>query len=49
MAGEELRILRVPGVKLRRSLGVVHHPRRTLSRAAAAMLALLLPHQEAAK
>jgi DNA-binding transcriptional LysR family regulator len=49
MAGEELRILRVPGVKLRRSLGVVHHPRRTLSRAAAAMLALLLPHQETAK
>jgi len=48
MADHELRILKIPGVRLRRSLGVVHHPRRTLSRAAAAMLELLLPHQETA-
>lgn len=31
----------VTGVRLSRDLGVVHHPRRVLSRAAAAMLALL--------
>ncbi len=31
----------VNGVRLSRDLGVVHHPRRVLSRAAAAMLALL--------
>jgi DNA-binding transcriptional LysR family regulator len=43
MADAELCILRIPGVALRRSLGVVYHPRRTLSRAADAMLQLLLP------
>jgi DNA-binding transcriptional LysR family regulator len=46
MAGDDLRILQIPGVNLRRSLGVVYHPRRTLSRAAEAMLALLLPDKE---
>lgn len=39
----ELRILKINGINLRRSLGVVYHPRRTLSRAAQAMLDLLLP------
>ncbi|MGH8494148.1 MAG: LysR family transcriptional regulator [Moraxellaceae bacterium] len=39
----ELRILKIDGIDLRRSLGVVYHPRRTLSRAAQAMLDLLLP------
>jgi DNA-binding transcriptional LysR family regulator len=39
----ELRILKINGIDLRRSLGVVYHPRRTLSRAAQAMLDLLLP------
>lgn len=43
MADAELRILNVNGIRLRRSLGVVYHPRRTLSRAASAMLDLLLP------
>lgn len=37
----ELKILDIEGIHLRRSLGVVYHPRRTLSRAAAAMLELL--------
>jgi DNA-binding transcriptional LysR family regulator len=46
MADHELHILKIPGVNLRRSLGVVYHPRRTLSRAASAMLALLMPHPE---
>lgn len=46
MADHELRILQIPGIALRRSLGVVYHPRRTLSRAAGAMLQLLLPDQE---
>lgn len=39
----ELKILKINGIDLRRSLGVVYHPRRTLSRAAQAMLDLLLP------
>ncbi|MDQ8037362.1 MAG: LysR family transcriptional regulator [Pedobacter sp.] len=43
MADAELRILKINGIDLRRSLGVVYHPRRTLSRAAQAMLDLLLP------
>ena len=43
MADAELRILNINGIQLRRSLGVVYHPRRTLSRAASAMLELLLP------
>lgn len=43
MAGRDLLILPVDEVKLRRSLGVVYHPKRTLSRAAEAMLKLLLP------
>lgn len=43
MADAELKILKINGIDLRRSLGVVYHPRRTLSRAAQAMLDLLLP------
>lgn len=43
MADKELQILKINGIHLRRSLGVVYHPRRTLSRAAQAMLDLLLP------
>jgi DNA-binding transcriptional LysR family regulator len=43
MADHELKILNINGIQLRRSLGVVYHPRRTLSRAAGAMLDLLLP------
>jgi DNA-binding transcriptional LysR family regulator len=46
MADAGLRMLTIPGIHLRRSLGVVYHPRRTLSRAAAAMLELLLPSQD---
>lgn len=46
MADHELRILQIHGVNLRRSLGVVYHPRRTLSRAAEAMLQLLLPDKD---
>ncbi|HEX6591055.1 MAG TPA: LysR family transcriptional regulator [Moraxellaceae bacterium] len=47
MADSELKILKINGIDLRRSLGVVYHPRRTLSRAAQAMLDLLLPHDKA--
>lgn len=43
MADAELKILKINGVQFSRSLGVVYHPRRTLSRAAQAMLDLLLP------
>lgn len=43
MADHELKILKINGIRLSRSLGVVYHPRRTLSRAAQAMLELLLP------
>lgn len=43
MADRELKILKIAGIDLHRSLGVVYHPRRTLSRAAQAMLDLLLP------
>jgi DNA-binding transcriptional LysR family regulator len=43
MADKELKILKIKGIHLQRSLGVVYHPRRTLSRAAQAMLDLLLP------
>lgn len=46
MADQELKILKINGIDLRRSLGVVYHPRRTLSRAAQAMLDLLLPSKE---
>lgn len=46
MADHELKILKINGIDLRRSLGVVYHPRRTLSRAAQAMLDLLLPPGE---
>lgn len=46
MADHELKILTINGIDLRRSLGVVYHPRRTLSRAAQAMLDLLLPSKE---
>lgn len=43
MADAELKVLEIPGINLRRQLGVVYHPRRSLSRAAQAMLDLLLP------
>lgn len=46
MADSELKILKINGIDLRRSLGVVYHPRRTLSRAAQAMLDLLLPQEK---
>lgn len=42
-SGSDIVILNIDGVALSRSLGVVYHPRRILSRAAQAMLALLLP------
>jgi len=34
-------LLPLSGVEMHRSLGVVYHPRRTLSRAAGAMLEML--------
>ncbi len=39
--GKELRVLKLPGLKLQRTLGVVHHRARTLSNAARAMVKLL--------
>ncbi|MGB4343414.1 MAG: LysR family transcriptional regulator [Moraxellaceae bacterium] len=45
MADHELVILNIDGITLKRSLGVVYHPRRILSRAAQAMLDLLLPEK----
>ncbi|MDP2226648.1 MAG: LysR family transcriptional regulator [Moraxellaceae bacterium] len=42
-AGSDIEILNIDGIALSRSLGVVYHPRRILSRAAQAMLDLLLP------
>lgn len=45
MADHELVILNIDGITLKRSLGVVYHPRRILSRAAKAMLDLLLPEK----
>lgn len=45
MADNDLKILNVNGISLSRSLGVVYHPKRTLSRAAQAMLSLLLPKE----
>ena len=41
MASEDMVVLPLTGVEMHRSLGVVYHPRRTLSRAAGAMLDLL--------
>jgi DNA-binding transcriptional LysR family regulator len=41
MANEDMVVLPLSGVEMHRSLGVVYHPRRTLSRAAGAMLAML--------
>ena len=41
MANEEMVILPLHRVDMHRTLGVVYHPRRTLSRAAGAMLAIL--------
>ena len=41
MANEEMVILPLHRVDMHRTLGVVYHPRRTLSRAAVAMLAIL--------
>jgi DNA-binding transcriptional LysR family regulator len=45
MADKELVILNIDGISLKRTLGVVYHPRRILSRAAQAMLELLLPEK----
>jgi hypothetical protein len=45
MADDELVILNIDGITLKRTLGVVYHPRRILSRAAQAMLGLLLPEK----
>jgi DNA-binding transcriptional LysR family regulator len=45
MADNELVILNIDGISLKRTLGVVYHPRRILSRAAQAMLGLLLPEK----
>ncbi len=45
MADHELEILNIDGITLKRSLGVVYHPRRILSRAAQAMLELLIPEK----
>lgn len=42
--GKELRVLKLQGVNLHRTLGIVHHRARTLSNAAKAMIELL--HQE---
>lgn len=39
--GKELRVLKLPGIKLQRTLGVVHHRARTLSNAARAMVEML--------
>lgn len=44
MANEEMVILPLAEMSMQRSLGVVYHPRRTLSRAAAAMLYILRQH-----
>ncbi len=41
MTNDEMVILPITGVNMQRQLGVVYHPRRTLSRAASAMLAIL--------
>jgi len=41
MANEDMVLLPLSGVEMHRSLGVVYHPRRTLSRAAGAMLEML--------
>jgi DNA-binding transcriptional LysR family regulator len=41
MANEDMVVLPLSGVEMHRSLGVVYHPRRTLSRAAGAMLDML--------
>lgn len=45
MADHELETLNIDGITLKRSLGVVYHPRRILSRAAQAMLELLIPEK----
>jgi DNA-binding transcriptional LysR family regulator len=39
--GKELRVLKLPGVKLERTLGIVRHRARTLSNAARAMVGLM--------
>ena len=49
MANEEMVILPLHRVDMHRTLGVVYHPRRTLSRAAGAMLAILHGQQEKLK
>ncbi|MGD8566526.1 MAG: LysR family transcriptional regulator [Gammaproteobacteria bacterium] len=41
MVGSDLRVLSIPRLQLQRSLGVVHHPKRTLSNAAKIVLDLL--------
>ena len=49
MANEDMVILPLHSVNMHRTLGVVYHPRRTLSRAAGAMLAILHGQQEKLK
>jgi DNA-binding transcriptional LysR family regulator len=49
MANEDMVILPLHRVDMHRTLGVVYHPRRTLSRAAVAMLAILHGQQEMLK
>ena len=48
MANEDMVVLPLSGVEMHRSLGVVYHPRRTLSRAAGAMLDMLRLHRNSA-
>ncbi|RZU46866.1 LysR family transcriptional regulator [Fluviicoccus keumensis] len=47
MANEDMVLLPLSGVEMHRSLGVVYHPRRTLSRAAGAMLEMLRRDRDA--
>ena len=49
MASEDMVILPLTSVNMHRHLGVVYHPRRTLSRAAGAMLDILRQQQTTAK
>jgi len=45
MVDEEVAVFKVSGIRLKRTLGLVEHPQRTLSNAAAALKALLLEEQ----
>lgn len=46
LLGPELAVLALPGLHIQRRLGTVQHRERTLSNAAAALLALLAEHKE---